>query len=342
MKEFRAGIVGCGNIFPMHAKSIVNIDGAKLVSVCDLKKDRAIKRAKEYNCAHYTDYIEMLKKEDLDVLHVLTPHYLHPVMSIEAAKRKVNVLTEKPMAIDPKDAEKMVSTAKKNKVNLGVIFQNRYSPATKLIKKCLDNGSLGKIKAVKLILSYSKPDAYYKKSDWKGTWKKEGGGVLIDQAIHFVDTIRWLIDDKVEYVESFMDNRMHNYIEVEDLAEGVVKFKKGTYVCFYLINYYTYDDDVEIEFDCEKGRANVVKDAVRVGLYNGKEFIAKPDPDEYIDYGEEVKNYWGGCHILQIRDFYAALKEGRKPAIDGVEGKLTQDLIWNIYKSAKTRKKIYF
>lgn len=341
MKTFKVGIIGCGTIFPMHARSIIHIKGAHLAAVCDIKKGRARKRAREYQCAAYTDYKKMLREADLDVVHILTPHYLHPIMSIDAAKAGVNVLTEKPMAIHPKDAEKMIQAAKKNKVKLGVVYQNRYSPASKLIKKNLENGKLGKIKAVKLVLSYHKPDSYYNKSDWKGTWKKEGGGVLIDQAIHFIDTLRWMIDDSVDYVESAMANRMHNDIEVEDLAEGVIAFKKGAYVCFYLINYYSYDDDVEIEVDCEKGRANVVKVSARVEFRNGKVLRAKPDPKAYIDYGKDVRSYWGGCHILQIREYYQALKEGKEPQIDGHEGKKTQDIVWALYRSARLGKRVY-
>jgi len=340
MKQFRVGIIGCGNIFPMHAKSIINIENAELVAVCDIKKDRAVKKSAEYGCEYYTDYKEMLKKADLDVVHICTPHYLHPVMAIDAARAGMNVLTEKPMSIDPKDSEKMVETARKNKVKLGVIFQNRYSPASKLIKENLDNGKLGKIKAGKLILSYSKPDAYYKLSDWKGTWKKEGGGVLIDQAIHFVDTLRWLVGDNIEYVQCHMENRMHDYIEVEDLAEGVIKFKKGMLICFYLVNYYSYDDDVEYELDCEGGRVNVIKDSARIGLYDGSEMTAKPNPNEYINYGDDVKNYWGGCHILQIRQYYKALTDKKNPEIDGIEGMRTQKLISALYRSAKLGKKI--
>jgi len=341
MKELRVGIIGCGSIFPMHAQSVARIKGAKIVALCDINKNRLLRRAKEFKCNFYTNYKYMLKNEGLDVVHILTPHYLHHEMAIEAAKCKVNVLVEKPMAINSKDTEKMIRTARDNKVKLGVIYQNRYSPASKLIKVYLEQGKLGKIKAVKLILSYHKPDSYYKKSDWKGTWKKEGGGVLIDQAIHFIDTLRWLIGDEVEYVDSHMANRMHNFMEVEDLAEGVIKFKNDAYVCFYLINYYSYDDETEMEFDCEKGRVKVVKDSAKITLNDGHEVEAAPNPDDYIDYGKEVKNYWGGCHILQIREYYDAINNNREPEINGHEGRLTQELVNAIYRSAKVGNRVY-
>jgi UDP-N-acetyl-2-amino-2-deoxyglucuronate dehydrogenase len=340
--RFKVGIVGCGNIFPMHAQSLINTMGVELAAVCDIRSLRARSAAKKYNCRYYLDYKRMLEKEGLDSLHILTPHYLHSPMAIQALKRKINVLTEKPISINPADAEKMVEVAKANSVKLGVIFQNRYNPGSQLVKKNLLNGRLGRIKAAKLVLAYHKPDSYYKKSDWKGRWAKEGGGVLIDQAIHFIDVLRWLIDDKVEFVEANASRRMHSFIEVEDLAEGVIKFKKGAYICFYLINFYSFDADPEIEIDCLKGRAKIIKDSARIGFYDGKVLEAKPRPGEYIDYGRGRKDYWGYCHWIQIREFYQALGENRQPEVNGEEALKTQRIIWNIYKSARLGKRIYF
>ncbi len=338
--KLKAGIVGCGNISLMHTQSLANTPGVSLEAVCDIRPSRARKLAARYNCRCYFDYSQMLQHEKLDVVHVLTPHYLHPQMAIQALNKKIHVLTEKPISINPIDAEKMIKAAKRNKVRLGVIFQNRYNPGSQLVKKNLLSGRLGKIKAVKFILSYHKPDSYYKKSDWKGRLDKEGGGVLIDQAIHFIDVLRWLIDDKVEYVEANTARRMHKFIDVEDLAEGVIKFKKGAYVCFYLINFYSFDADPTIEIDCQNGRVQMVKDSARISFYKGTELKASPRPDEYIDYGDNRRDYWGFCHWIQIKEFYRALRQGRNPQIDGREGLQTQRLVWNIYKSARQRRRI--
>ena len=341
MKKLKVGIIGCGNIFPMHARSLLNTPGVLIRAVCDIKPSRAKKAAKEYKAGAYFDYKKMLIKEELDVIHVLTPHYLHPEMVIEAAKRKIHVVCEKPIAIDPKDADRMIKACKKNRVKLCVISQNRYNPGSRLVKKCIKNGSLGRIRAGRLIVSYHKPDSYYKKSDWKGTWDKEGGGVLIDQCIHFIDVIRWLVNDSVEYVQANVANRMHKSIEVEDLAEGLIKFKKGTLICFYLTNYYSYDDDAETELDCVKGRVNIIKDSARVGFYSGKILRASPRPGEYINYGKGVKDYWGFCHFTQIKEFYIRLRQGKEPPVNGLEAKKTLEIVGNIYKSARLGKRIY-
>lgn len=342
MKPFKVGIIGCGNIFPMHAQSLVNTPGVSIKAVCDIKPKRSRSAARRYKCKPYFDYKKMLRSEDLDCVHILTPHYLHSPMVIEAARRKIHILCEKPIAIKPADAAKMVALCRKNRVRLGVVSQNRYNPGSQLVKKNLINGRLGKVKAVKIVVSYHKPDSYYKKSDWKGTWKKEGGGVLIDQAIHFIDVLQWLINDRPEYVEANIANRMHSFMQVEDLAEGIIKFKKGAYICFYLINYYTYDDDTEIEIDCEKGRVNIVKNSARISFYNGKMLKAEPGKGQYIDYGKGVKDYWGFCHWTQIKEFYKSLAKGKSPEINGVEAKKTLDIVWNIYRSAKSRRRVYF
>lgn len=340
--KFKVGIVGCGNIFLMHAQSLLNTPGVKINAVCDIKPRKALAAAKKYHCRYYLDYKQMLKKEKLDAVHILTPHYLHPPMAIAALNKKINVLTEKPVSINPLDARNMIKAARKNNVKLGVISQNRYSPGSQLVKENILNGRLGKIKAAKLVLTYHKPDSYYKKSDWKGRLKLEGGGVLIDQAIHFIDVLTWLFDDKVEYVQANTGRLMHKFVEVEDLAEGVIKFKKGAYICFYLINFYSYDADPEIEIDCQNGRVKIIKDSAKIGFYNGKALEAKPKPREYIDYGKGRRDYWGYCHWIQIKEFYQALKENRQPQVNGEEALKTQEIVWNIYKSARSGRRVYF
>ena len=342
MKKFRAGIVGCGNIFPMHAVSINKLDNAEVVAVCDIKEDRAKAKAQEYNCKYYLDYKEMIDKENLDVVHICLPHYLHPPVAIYAANKKVNVLTEKPMSIELKDAEAMIKAADDNGVTLGVIFQNRYNNGSQLIKKTLESGELGKILAGKLSVTWDRSDEYYSQSDWKGTWDKEGGGVIIDQAIHTMDLMRWLVGSEIDYVDANIGNRGHAIIQVEDTAEGVIKYKNGVLVGFYAINYYSYDAPVELELHCEKGIAKMVADRASIKFYDGREYIADVNPNETFDYGDGAKGYWGVNHIKQIKNYYESLEKGVQPDITGKEAIKTQKMICAIYESGKTKKKVKF
>lgn len=341
MKTLKVGIIGCGTIFPMHAQSLKNIKGVELAAVCDIKKERARSRARAYRCNYYTDYKKMLDEAGLDAVHVCTPHYLHMPMVLEAAKRKIDIITEKPMGLNPAQAEKEIKAANKAGITFGVISQNRLNPGSQLVKNRIEDGSLGRLKAAKLVLTYHKPDSYYKKSDWKGRRDLEGGGVVIDQAIHYLDIVRWLVPSAIDYVEAKVSNRMHSFINVEDTAEGVVMFKNGFYLCFYLINCYSFDDDPFIDIDCEKGRVHIVKDSAYVGYYSGKSEKARPSANEYIDYGNGIRDYWGYCHFNQIRDFYEAVRKHRKPAITGDDALKTQKLIWAVYESSKRNKRVY-
>jgi UDP-N-acetyl-2-amino-2-deoxyglucuronate dehydrogenase len=340
MKIFKVAIIGCGNIFPMHAESVKALENAKVVAVCDVKEARVKEKAQQYGCNFYMDYKEMLSKEKIDVLHICLPHYLHAEVAIYAANLGKHVLTEKPMSIKLEDAEAMIKAAKDNKVTLGVIFQNRYNPGSRLIKNTLESGELGKILSGKLEVTWNRSDEYYSHSDWKGTWDMEGGGVIIDQAIHTMDLMRWFVDSDIEYIDANISNRAHEIIEVEDSAEGVIKYKNGVVTAFHAINYYTYDSPVEIELHCEKGIATMVGDRAHVKLKDGREFIADNNTSETFNYGNGAKGYWGVSHTKQIKNYYSSISAGLQPDITGEEAIKTQKMICSIYESGKKRVKI--
>ncbi len=339
--KLRVGIVGCGNIFPMHAAPVMDMDGCELVAVCDIKPEVAQQRARECVCAYYTDYREMIEAERLDVVHICTPHYLHAPIAIFAAQHGVHILTEKPMSIRYEDAVEMIETAKACGVTLGVIFQNRYNPGSVLIKNTLESGMLGRIYSAKMSVTWDRSDDYYKKSDWKGTWDKEGGGVIIDQAIHTLDLMRWFIGGEIEYVDASIANRAHSYIEVEDSTEGVIKYQNGIVASFYTVNYYTYDAPVELELHCQKGIAKMVGDKATITFTDGRQMIADRNPEDTFNYGGG-KQYWGVSHVKQIANFYQALKNGTQPEISGEEALLTQKIVCAIYDSGKLGKRILF
>ncbi len=341
MKTYRAGIVGCGNVFPMHAITVNQLENVELVAVCDVKKDRAKKEAKNFNCKYYTDYKEMIDKEDLDVVHICTPHYTHAPISIYASNANKHVMTEKPISITMEEAEAMIKASKKNQVLLGVIFQNRYNVGSKLIKETLDSGDLGKIISGKLQVTWKRTDEYYSKSDWKGTWDKEGGGVVIDQAIHTMDLMKWFVGSEIEYIDANIANRTHGTIEVEDMAEGIIKYKNGVITTFYTMNYYSYDAPVEIELHCEKGIVKMIGDKAVIEFNDGKKIIADNNPNEVFDYGNGVKSYWGTSHVKQIEEFYQSVAKGKQAAICGEEATKTQEMICAIYESGKKRKRVY-
>lgn len=328
----RIGIVGCGNIFTMHATSADYLKNAQIVGVCDIKKDRADKAAKKYNCKAYYDYKELIKKENIDVVHVCIPHYLHPIVSKYAIEQGVNVLCEKPMSIRYEDAVENVKLAEEKGVKYGIIFQCRYNDSARLVKESLVSGKLGKIISARVVLTWCKPDSYYSLSDWKGTWEKEGGGVVIDQAIHSLDLANWFIDDEIVSVKANLSNRGHDIMEVDDSAEGFVRYKNGATLGFWAMNNYGCDEPIEIRLCCEKGKVIMDYDRAEITYNDGTKEIAETviNPDVVYEGG---KDYWGFQHIREIEDFYDAVENDREPTISGKEALKIQKLICEIYKN---------
>lgn len=327
---YKAAIAGCGGIFPLHAESLRTV-GVTVAAVCDVVLERAEKAASEYGGNVFTDYEKMIDAGGFDVLHICLPHYLHAPAALYALGRGIPVLTEKPMATSVADAERMIETAKKHGVALGVIFQNRYNPGSVLIKRTLDSGELGKVTGGWLRVTWHRDDAYYLNSGWRGKWATEGGGVLINQSIHTFDLMNYLLGGTPDYVSAFTANRAHPVIEVEDVAEGVIGYG-DIGISFYVNTLHPYDAPVELELVCERGRIRLTGERAVVTFPDGREETADRNSDAGTLPG--WKDYWGISHIRQVRAFYASLEAGETPEIDGAQGIKTQRLIAGIYESA--------
>lgn len=311
-------------------------DEVEVAWAVDTKKDRAESFAEDFpNCKVTTDYRDCFGT-GVDVIHIATPHDMHPIIAIDAMRQGINVLTEKPMAITLADADQMIEVAKEEGVKLGVIFQTRYVKGCVELKKLIEEGKLGKLLAARSYLSWSRPDEYYSASDWKGTWDKEGGGVLIDQAIHSIDRVQWLIGDDIEWIEGSMDNRYHHAVKVEDVAEAFIKFKEGCLYHLYACNCYSYDAPIQIEIVGEKGKVGLLQDMAWVEL-NGEERREIKDGYDGLSVGP---SYWGSSHITQVKDFYKSVKEDLPVTIDGPEGRRALEIIRGIYISANRNERL--
>ena len=268
------------------------------------------------------------------MVHICTPHYLHAPLACLAMEQGCHVLTEKPMAIALADARRMLDTAAATGRTLGVIFQNRYNAGSQLIRRCLDNGDLGEVRAARVLLTWDRSPEYYSQSDWKGTWDKEGGGVIIDQAIHTLDLMRWFIGRPVTGVQASLANRTHPDIPVEDTAEGRVEFEGGAYGAFYVMNHYCTDEPVRLELACTRGKAVMEGPKARVELNNGLTCLADNDPTQMFEYGD-VKQYWGTSHVKQIGNFYQSLLGLAPMYVTAENAFLTQEMICALYEHGR-------
>ncbi len=333
MKKLRVGIIGCGRISVMHLVSADKLEESELVCCCDIIAERAEQTANRYGIKPYTDYKEMLDKEQLDAVHICLPHYLHSLVASYAFTKGVNVLTEKPMDVDYKSAENAVKLAEEKGVLFGVIFQCRYNNSAKLVKNALQSGKLGKIISARSTLTWARPDEYYNESDWKGTWDKEGGGVIIDQAIHSIDLVNWMIDSEIESVSVSMANRGHQLVKVEDSAEGLITYKNGVKYGFYCMNNYGCDEPIEIKLLCENGKVTFNYDDAFIVYNDGT--TEEAHQDENLCEYDGGKDYWGFQHIRQIEQFYKACLGKEELEISGKEALKTHKLIMALYDQGK-------
>lgn len=333
LKKFKVAVIGCGRISVMHLVSIDMIENVELVACCDIKKDRAEAVAKKYGCKVYTSYEEMLEKEDLDAVHLCLPHYIHCKVAVYAMKKGVAVLTEKPMDVDYASAENAVKVGEELGVQFGVISQCRYNNSAKLVKKAVESGKLGKIISARSVLTWNRSDDYYSGSDWKGTWDKEGGGVVIDQAIHSLDLVHWIVNSEVESISCSMANRGHKAVKVEDTAEGLITYKNGVRYGFYCMNNYGKDEPIEIRLFCENG--NVVFGYDDAYIYYNDGTVEETHQNENTVEYEGGKDYWGFQHERQISQFYRALAGVEPLDISGREALNTHKLIMDIYDIGK-------
>lgn len=367
---FRVGIIGCGAIFFKHAYPLHILENTELVAVCDTNPDALKIASTLFDCPGYSDYREILKRNDVDVIHILTPHYLHAPMVIDAANAGKHVLVEKPMAINASEALAEIEAGSKNDVTIGVISQNRYNPASIAVKQAIQNNSLGNILGQSIFLAWYRPENYYINSSWRGKLDKEGGSLLIDQAIHVLDLGRWLIDEEISTIQASISNRYHPGIETEDTAEGLITYRNGIRTVFFATNNYSYNAPVKIEMHCEKGVAQIEFDKAVITYFNGKEITVSNDPTDTINETDfqsffnqtstqmaindlnkwgivnlpvtwkTPRSYWGVTHFKQIANYYDSLNSGVEPDVSAKEAFKTQEMICAIYDSAKNNKMI--
>ena len=186
----KTAVVGCGNISNVHFKALSEIQEIEIVAVADIKKERADKKAVEFGAKAYYDFEEMLANEDLDCIHICTPHYLHTPMALKALNKGIHVLIEKPCSVSADEVEALRNAQKESGKQVGICFQNRYNSCVCRAKELVDSGNMGKIRSVRAFVTWCRGEDYYS-DDWHGTLEKECGGVLINQAIHTVDLIQY-------------------------------------------------------------------------------------------------------------------------------------------------------
>lgn len=338
MDKIKAAIIGCGSIYENHANAIKEYEFSEIVSVVDINEEKAKLAAKKYGCTYYTDYIEMLKDKAIDVVHICTPHYLHSKMAIDAMQHDKHVFTEKPLGISCLEGKNMLEESIRLNKKLCVCFQNRFNNTSIKAKEILREGTLGKIIGIKGIVTWNRDRNYYLSSDWRGKYITEGGGVMINQAIHTLDLMQWL-GGEINAIKGNIDTRVLNeVIEVEDTADATFYFKNGAIGIFYATNCYSTSSPIELEIHAEKGCLRIIDNKLYLTI-NGVTSIVANDNIDINGY----KAYWGLSHKALIQLFYdCILKNDFNGYVNAKDGIKSLEMIHHIVESSKLKQKISF
>lgn len=319
--RMRCGIVGCGGVAQVHAKAIHEIMPGALIAVADIVPEKAVEMADTYGAKAYSSLGAMLCSEQIDVLHICTPHHLHVPMAVAALKVGTHVFMEKPPVIDEEQWDFLRRTVEQKKMTsrLGICFQNRYNDSVQFVKKEIESGKYGRILGVRGIVTWHRDQDYYYSSNWRGKLATEGGGALMNQAIHTLDLMQYFIKEKPLSVKAVKDKlHLPEDIEVEDLVAAHITYPRAR-ASFYVTTGYVKDVPPLIELECEKGRVRIEEDLVTT-FVDGEAKIRS-----FKDQKRLGKSHWGMGHLTAIKDFYACLKENKKFPIEMED---VADTIW--------------
>jgi len=347
-EKLRFGIVGCGVIGPVHAEAIASLPDAQLVSVVDLNPEKAQKLASQYGATPYTHLQQMLDHERVDVVIICTPSGLHGELACQVMRSGRHVIVEKPMEISREAIDEMLRVQQETGVKLAVISQHRFDPASRQVHDLVEEKAFGRLVLGNAIVPWWRSQEYYDSGDWRGTWKLDGGGVLMNQSIHSIDLLQWLMGP-VKSVFGYTDTLVHR-METEDVAVAVLRFTNGALGTIAATTGAYPGVTTRIEIFGDKGSAVIENDSLsflhlardekeKVGAYGA----TPKERKEVVDAGSTSQNpaaLSASGHALQIADMIRAIRENGTPIVDGYAARHPVEIILSIYESARICKEV--
>jgi len=340
----RFGIVGTGvgaNFCAQGISAISDADMANLVAVTSRREERAREFASKWGLRDwYTDYREMLEKADIEAVIISTPHHLHYSMVLESVKSGKNVLVDKPMAVSLKEADEMIEEARRKGVKLGVNFQSRFDPTFRKVKEAVEEQRFGRLILGEAAVKWFRTQEYYDKSPWRGSWNTEGGGALINQAIHTIDLLVWIMGPP-RYLWGQIDTVGHK-IEVEDLAVAAIRFENGALGIIEGSTAIYPGLPTRLKVHGTEGTAIVEGEVLKRWSIIGEEEIVSEEAKEGLKSWARPDLAPATNHASLIKDFVQAIIDDRAPYVNGVEGRKSLEVIMAIYRSGRNRRMIEF
>ncbi len=339
--HIKFALVGCGRIAYKHAE-ILNgqIEKAKLSAVCDINHEKAKTTGEKYGVPYYTDYNEMLSKEKIDVVCILTESGNHARHTVDIVKKfQRHIVVEKPMALTLQDADEMIRVCDAHNVKLFVVKQNRYNIPVLKLRESLESGRFGKLVMGTVRVRWCRDQSYYDRDAWRGTWAMDGG-VFTNQASHHIDLLEWMLGEPVSVFAKSATQLVD--IETEDTGVAIIKFRNGAIgVVEATTAIRPKDLEGSLSILGEKGSVEIGGFAVNeMKVWNFNESL-KDDKDVLIKYKENPQNVYGFGHRRYFENVIDVIVNNKHALVDGLEGRKALELISAIYESIETGKEIH-
>jgi predicted dehydrogenase len=323
-----AAVIGCGDVSAVHFEAVAKLDGATLVAVCDTDPGRLAAAVAAYGVPGFPDHLSLIDAVRPDVVHICTPHDRHASLASDCLERGVNVIVEKPLAHTLAEGARLVDAASAGSAKIAVCFQNRYNATSQAMHALLQSGELGAVVGASATVLWQRTAEYYENRPWRGTWAGGGGGLMMNQAIHTVDLLQWLVGEVAAASSNAATRFLGGAIEVEDTAEFVAEHANGARSAFYATLANAFNAPVTLDVVTEKAVLSLRGD-LTVTHADGRVDVV---PERKSDSGG--RSYWGVSHELLINDFYARLHEPEPFWISPAEAEKSLRIIKDVYRQS--------
>lgn len=336
----RYALIGCGRIAVNHVKAALN-NGFDITAVCDILPDRMEALLAKYGLAgdsrihRYADYKKLIEIEQPELVSIATESGAHAGIALYCIDHGVNVIIEKPMAMNMADADEIIRRSEEKHVKVSACHQNRFNLAVQELRKALEAGRFGRLSHGSINVRWNRNRSYYDQAPWRGTWAQDGG-CLMNQCIHGIDLLRWMMGEEIEEVYGATRRQFHDYLEAEDLGMAVIKFKNGAVGTVEgTTNVYPRNLEETLYIFGERG-------TVKIGGTSTNNIDVWDFADEGADdcrnkgLREQTSNVYGNGHTSLFADMADAIRSDRRPYVDAVAGRNALEVVLAIYKSQKT------
>jgi predicted dehydrogenase len=333
------GIIGCGMIARWHADAIAAIESARLIGVTDVSKLAIEAFARQYQVGAYGTVDEMLSNDEIDIVCICTPSGLHAPIAVRAAEAGKHIVVEKPMAINLTEADRIIAACAASQVKMAVISQLRFSAAVSMLKSAVVCGTLGRLVEGDIVMKYYRPQHYYDRGGWRGTWDMDGGGALMNQGIHGVDLLQYIMGP-VRSISAYTKTLVRN-IETEDTCAAALEFVNGALGVIQATTSVYPGYPRRLEVSGEKGTVVLEEDRIVKWDIEGQdapEGVLASQTD--IRSADNPAAFGIGGHMDQISDLIDAVQRDRNPLVDQYEGRKPIAIIMAVYESSRTRQPV--